>query len=124
MLALTIQTVMESHPTNDDNCPFVANPNQTDTDRDGAGNSCDADDDADGVDDGADNCPLITNFDQADTDKDGAGNACDTDDDGDPSLMGDNALDANSNTNADGDSWDVCDDETMAMAAMVLIIAR
>lgn len=50
---------------------------------DGAGNSCDADDDADGVDDGTDNCPLITNFDQADTDKDDAGNACDTDDDGD-----------------------------------------
>jgi len=34
-----------------DNCPAVANLPQTDTDRDGQGNACDADDDNDGVSD-------------------------------------------------------------------------
>jgi hypothetical protein len=32
-----------------DNCPAVANSNQLDTDNDGAGNACDADDDGDGL---------------------------------------------------------------------------
>ncbi|GMQ88403.1 MAG: hypothetical protein BMS9Abin08_1646 [Gammaproteobacteria bacterium] len=36
---------------NDDNCPSVVNPAQTDTDSDGAGNACDDDDDNDGLTD-------------------------------------------------------------------------
>ena len=47
-----------------------------DTDLDGAGDACDADDDGDGVDDGVDNCPLDANASQLDTDLDGAGDAC------------------------------------------------
>jgi hypothetical protein len=64
-------------PDDFDNCPLVSNPDQTDTDADGAGNTCDADDDNDGVADTADNCPLTSNPDQADFDLDGIGDTCD-----------------------------------------------
>jgi hypothetical protein len=63
-------------PDNVDNCPTVANEDQTDTDGDGQGNACDPDDDNDGVPDGADNCRYIANPDQADADNDGRGNVC------------------------------------------------
>ena len=51
-----------------------------DPDADGKGNSCDVDDDNDGVLDGADNCPQAYNPDQRDLDGDGKGWACDSDD--------------------------------------------
>ena len=67
----------------DDNCPAIANPDQTDGDGDGAGDACDPDDDNDGFVDDADNCPLVANAGQSDTDGDGLGDACDSDLDGD-----------------------------------------
>ena len=53
-----------------DNCQFVSNWNQNDTDVDGVGDACD-------------NCPNVANADQTDTDSDGDGDDCDTDDDDD-----------------------------------------
>ena len=86
-----------------DNCPASPNPAQRNTDGDGRGNVCDADDDNDGVSDDEeavgcelvadcdedgigdlpDNCPQTASDDLLDTDKDGMGNICDADDDND-----------------------------------------
>jgi hypothetical protein len=60
-----------------DNCPLVPNPDQLDTDKNGVGDACSADDDGDGVFDEDDDCPLVFDPDQKDTDGDGVGDACD-----------------------------------------------
>jgi thrombospondin type 3 repeat protein len=47
-------------PDATDNCPTTANSDQTDTDGDGQGDACDADDDNDGVPDTGDDCPTVS----------------------------------------------------------------
>ncbi len=69
-----------------DNCPFISNSDQLNTDGDLYGNVCDVDDDNDAFGDDADNCPLNYNPDQLDTDNDGQGDVCDVDDDGDGAI--------------------------------------
>jgi Thrombospondin type 3 repeat len=59
-----------------DNCPEIANADQTDTDRDGQGNACDGDDDNDGLSDDAET-QFGLNPTSADTDGDGRGDRVD-----------------------------------------------
>ena len=73
-----------------DNCPGLANNNQSDADGDGEGDACNDANDADDDDfsDAFDNCPVDSNADQNDLDDDNLGDACDDDRDGDGRCNG------------------------------------
>jgi hypothetical protein len=60
-----------------DNCWLLTNPVQSDQDGDLLGDSCDGDQDGDGLPNQLDNCPADPNPDQLDRDDDGTGDACD-----------------------------------------------
>ncbi len=101
-------------PDTEDNCPAIANPDQSNNDGDEQGDACDADDDNDGVEDVADACPYTPDPDQADLDNDGLGDACDEDDDGDGINDADdncaqlaNADQADLDGDGEGDACDV-----------------
>ncbi|TWT42123.1 Alpha-agarase precursor [Phycisphaerae bacterium RAS1] len=102
----------------DDNCPEAANPNQADSDDDGAGDACDpdADFDGDGFINADDNCPTLANPGQEDADGNGVGDVCeptaDNDEDGVPNVE-DNCPNTSNEDQADADDdgvGDACDD--------------
>ena len=74
---------------NYDNCKYIYNPNQKDSDGDRIGDVCDnckyiynpnqKDSDGDRIGDACDNCKYIYNPNQKDSDGDGVGDACDSD---------------------------------------------
>ncbi|MBU1145946.1 thrombospondin type 3 repeat-containing protein [Patescibacteria group bacterium] len=115
-----------------DNCPNMANSDQTDTDNDGVGNVCDSDDDNDGLTDtkeqeigtdpldsdtdddgildGQDNCPKTANQNQADKDSDGIGDVCDSVDNSTPPPSSGGGSSSPIDTDGDGvaDGRDNC----------------
>lgn len=96
-----------------DNCPAIANADQSDQDMDLTGDVCDTDNDNDGILDAVDNCPLVYNPSQLEGKNAGIGIHCDEDLDNDGvSNVNDNCPNAANadQKDTDGDKkGDVCD---------------
>jgi len=88
----------DSFPDNTDNCPNIANPNQTNTDNDSQGNACDSDDDNDGLSD-TQEANLGTNPLLADSDGDNVNDGDEINAGTDPTVN-----DSASATDTDGDT--------------------
>jgi hypothetical protein len=81
---------LDTYRDSKDNCPYVFNPDQNDSDAFGAGDACDDSEnaDSDSLPDFLDNCPNVWNPSQVNYDRyllygDEVGDACDFDMDGD-----------------------------------------
>src|ERR671912_498099 len=100
---------LDGHSNFLDNCPYVFNGKQKDSDADSYGDACDLDlhsdldenPDSDSRVDSIDNCPTISNSSQVNLDRDNRGDACDPDMNGDgdwytsdPDNDGDGVLNA------------------------------
>ncbi len=102
----------------EDNCPFIHNPDQTDTDEDGIGDLCEPDTDGDGVIDDYDNCVYTVNPDQEDINNNNTGDICeddnDSDDDGIPNKIDNCPFVSNTDQlDTDGDGiGDLCEPDT------------
>jgi len=101
---------LDGHSNFLDNCPYVFNGKQKDSDADSYGDACDLDlhsdldenPDSDSRVDSIDNCPTISNSSQVNLDRDNRGDACDSDMDGD-GVLNANYRGFDPDMNGDGD---------------------
>lgn len=109
--SLRTDTDTDTVPDWRDNCPTVANTNQTDANTNGIGDACEiVDTDGDGVADTADNCPTVANPGQENADGDAAGAACETCDNDANKLAPGQCGCGISDTDTDGDGTADCND--------------